>query len=70
MTETDCEGATLAELARGAADEQTSVEMVESALARLVALGLVVECPHHPDRYVTSAELMRELERIAGGRED
>jgi len=39
MTETDCEGATLRELARAATDEQTSVEMVESALTRLVARG-------------------------------
>ena len=61
MAKTDCEGATLAELARAPADERTSIEIVESALARLLALGLVIECPHHPGRYLIRAELMREL---------
>ena len=62
MTDSDCEGATLAEMAGAATDEHTSAEMVESALRRLVALGLVIECPHHPGRYLFPAGLMRTLD--------
>ena len=69
MAKTDCEGATLAELARATADEHTSVEMVQSALTRLVALGLVIECPHHHGRYLIPVELMRELQGTVGGQE-
>ena len=38
----------MAELARAVTDELKSIQMVESAIIRLVALGLVIGWLHHP----------------------
>ena len=50
MRLTDCEGTTLEELRRRLGVRMTK-ETVARVVANLIAMGLVVECPHHPGHF-------------------
>lgn len=56
-----CEGATLAQLEALMQDAEIPAEMAEIIVRESQATGLIIECPHHPGRFLIPNARIEEV---------